>query len=482
MRWPFSGREPKASAAPLFFTNTLTGKKDLFAPLKPGFVSMYSCGPTVYGPQHIGNLRAALFADTIARVLMAAGYHVRRVINITDVGHLVGDGDQGEDKMAVGAAREHVSPAEIADRYTKQYLDDIRALNIDTEQILFPRATEYIREQIAMIEAIEQKGYAYQTSDGLYFDTAKLPDYGKLGGVAEVKLMGGARIKMDGNKRSLHDFALWRRAKAGDLQQWDSPWGRGNPGWHIECSAMVRALLGTEIDIHTGGMDHIPVHHNNEIAQSEVANGRPLARYWLHEAFITIDGEKISKSIGNDILLSDITDRGYHPLALRYFYYQASFRTPVSFTWESIAAANEALQRLWRLAREVIADAGGKRVPSDAASRMIALLRDDLATPAALALLWETLKDEDLSASRKLGVIEAADAVLGLLLMDPPAVEAPTALEDLPEDVQDLIRRRDEARAAREYATADTLRGELEFRGYRVDDRASGTVVTPLPR
>lgn len=443
---------------------------------------MYSCGPTVYGPQHIGNLRAALFADTVARVLIAAGYHVRRVINITDVGHLVGDSDEGaEDKMAVGATREHTTPEVIAERYTKQYLTDIQALNIDTAHILFPRATEYITEQIAMVKALEEKGYAYRADDGVYFDTSRFPDYGKLGGVAEVKLMGGARVKMEGGKRNLHDFALWRKAKPGDLQQWQSPWGPGNPGWHIECSAMIRTLLGPEIDIHTGGMDHIPVHHNNEIAQSEAANGKPLARYWLHEAFITIDGEKISKSLQNEVLLSDIVERGYHPLSLRYFYYQANFRTPITFTWEAIAGAHEALMRLWRLASEVIEESKGKTASSDAERRMIAILRDDLATPAAIALLWETLRDEDLSFSQKHGVLTAADAVLGLSLLTPPAIQGPVATEDLPTEIQELILRRDEARAAREYAAADELRNELEFRGYRVDDGPHGTVVTPLP-
>jgi cysteinyl-tRNA synthetase len=477
--WPFKKAAAPESSAPIFFTNTLSGKKDLFAPLKPGVVSMYSCGPTVYGPQHIGNLRAALFADVIARVLIASSYHVRRVINITDVGHLVGDGDEGEDKMKVGAEREHVSPEEIANRYTKQYTEDIRSLGIDTTHILFPRASQFIEEQIAMIRTLEEKGYAYRTQDGVYFDTAKLPDYGKLGGIAQVKLMGGARIKIEGGKRNLHDFALWRNAKPGDLQQWDSPWGKGNPGWHIECSAMIRTLLGTQIDIHTGGMDHIPVHHNNEIAQSEVANGKPLARYWLHEAFITIEGEKISKSLGNEVLLSDLTARGYHPLALRYFYLQASFRTPISFSWEAIAASHEALQRLWRLAHEVIGESKGKVTDSDTERQLIAILRDDLATPAALALLWETLRDEDMPAAEKLGVLTAADAVLGLSLLLPPDVAGPLATEDLPQEVQLLILKRDEARNAKEYKVSDEIREELEYRGYRVDDGPSGTVVTP---
>lgn len=476
--WPFTRAKSSHSSAPIFFFNTLTGKKELFSSLKPGVVSMYSCGPTVYGPQHIGNLRAALFADIIARVLIEAGFHTRRVINITDVGHLVGDGDEGEDKMRVGAEREHATPKQIADRYTKQYLDDIKSLEIDTAHILFPRATEYIQEQIAMIRTLEEKGYAYRTGDGVYFDTGKLPDYGKLGGVAEVKLIGGARIKIEGGKRNLHDFALWRNAKPNDLQKWDSPWGWGNPGWHIECSAMIRAILGPEIDIHTGGMDHIPVHHNNEIAQSETANGKPLARYWLHEAFITIGGEKISKSLGNEVLLSDITARGFHPLALRYFYLQASFRTPISFTWETLAASNEALLRVWKLAREVHTASKGKVSSSDTERSMVAILRDDIATPAALALLWETIRDEDIAPAEKLGVLLAADKVLGLQLTNPPLGNAVVATQDLPNEVQLLILKRDEARAAKEYARSDEIRQELENRGYRVDDTPEGTSVT----
>jgi cysteinyl-tRNA synthetase len=333
-----------------------------------------------------------------------------------------------------------------------------------------------------MVSELEKKGYAYKTTDGVYFDTSKFPNYGKLGGVAEVKLMGGARIKMDGGKKNLHDFALWRNAKPGDLQQWPSPWGSGNPGWHIECSAMIRAVLGNEIDIHTGGMDHIPVHHNNEIAQSEAANGRPLARYWLHEAFININDEKISKSLGNEYFVSDVIAHGHHPLALRYFYYQASFRSPINFTWEALAAADEALTRLWRLAGTVLSEAKGKSADSDTARRMTALLRDDLSTPAAIALLWETLRGDTLSAREKVGVLEAADHVLGLMLLTPPEVGGPVATEDLPEEVQMLILERDKARGARNFKVSDEIREELEYRGYRVDDTASGTVVTPEPR
>ena len=472
--WPFSKKPEPQSVAPIFFTNTLTDKKDLFSPITAGVVTMYSCGPTVYGPQHIGNLRATLFADVIARVLHASGYHVRKVINITDVGHLVGDGDEGEDKMTLGAQREKLTPEKIADKYTNQYLTDIRALNVQVDDILFPRATQYIEQQIAMIQALEEKGFTYKTKEGVYFDTAKYPNYGKLGGIAQVKLMGGARVKIEEGKKNLHDFVLWRTAKSGDLQKWSSPWGVGNPGWHIECSAMIRALLGSEIDIHTGGMDHIPVHHNNEIAQSECANARPLARFWLHEAFITIEGEKISKSLGNVVLLSDITDRGYHPLALRYFYLQASFRTPVSFSWDAIRASDTALRKLWDISKNVVEESGGKTATSNKQRALVALLRDDIATPAALALLWEALRDEDMPANEKMGLLACAEEVLGLSLLSPPKrTQAP-----IPEDILTLARERDQARDNKDYARSDELRIHIQEGGYRVDDGAQGTVVT----
>lgn len=472
--WPFSKKLEPASVAPIFFTNTLTGKKDLFSPITAGVVTMYSCGPTVYGPQHIGNLRATLFADVIARMLQASGYHVRRVINITDVGHLVGDGDEGEDKMSLGSKKEQLSPEKIADKYTNQYLTDISALNVSVGDILFPRATQYIEQQIAMIQALEEKGFTYKTRQGVYFDTSKYPNYGKLGGIAQVKLMAGARIKIEEGKKNLHDFVLWRTAKTADLQKWSSPWGVGNPGWHIECSAMIRALLGSEIDIHTGGMDHIPVHHNNEIAQSECANARPLARYWLHQAFITIEGEKISKSLGNIILLSDITARGFHPLALRYFYLQASFRTPVSFSWEAIHASDTALKKLWGLANEISEEAGGKQASSSKQRALVALLRDDLATPSALALLWESLKNDDISVNEKMGLITSAEEVFGLSLLAPPKL----TVEPIPADIQSLATQRDEARANKDFPRSDELRIHIQQRGYRVDDGPNGTLVS----
>ncbi len=471
------------SDAPLFFTNTLSGKKELFSPLKAGVASLYSCGPTVYSKAQVGNLRAYVFADLIARVLSEAGYHTRRVINITDVGHLQSDGDEGEDKMEVGALREGMSAHAIADRYTRMFLEDLALLNIDTNDIQFPRATEYIKEQIAIIRLLEEKGFTYRTSDGLYFDTSTYPNYGALDHAGpklreEAFAEIGRRITTNKDKRHPADFALWKFSPRGSRrqQEWSSPWGIGFPGWHIECSAMARALLGQPIDIHTGGIDHIPVHHTNEIAQSECAFGKPLARFWMHEAFLTLDGEKISKSLGNDVYLSDITDRGYSPLALRYLFLQAHYRTPLSFSFESLAGANEALGRLTRHARRILEESKGTSKQTDISRRMTALLRDDLATPAALALLWETVRDEDMERAEQRAVIEAADSVLGLNLLATESVS-----EAVPEHIQALVSEREEARRERDFDRSDALRIHIEKGGYHVEDRPNGPVVTRLP-
>jgi len=476
--------KPTTSSAPVFFTNTLTGKKSIFSSLKAGQVLMYSCGPTVYSKQHIGNLKAPLFADLVARVLTQAGYRVRRTINITDVGHLVSDGDEGEDKMEMGAKREGKSAHDIAEHYGTMFISDLNDLHIDIHSITFPRATEYIKEQIEMIKILESKELTYRTNDGIYFDTSRFPAYGKLGGVDLMRkeaALAGLASRIGENKEKKHpaDFALWKFSPAGGkrLQEWPSPWGMGFPGWHIECSAMIRTILGPEIDIHTGGMDHIPVHHNNEIAQSESANGRALARYWLHEAFVNIENEKISKSLGNDIYLSDVVERGYHPLSLRYFFLQAHYRSPMNFTWEALGAANEALSRLWKLTREAKESAKGRALPSDTSRKVIAHLRDDLSTPVALALVWEALKDDDLDPPQVWGVIVAAEPVLGLMLTNPPRITH----SPIPEDIQTLARERDIAREAKDFARSDEIRIHIEHRGYRVEDTPSGTVVVRKP-
>ncbi len=461
----------------VFFTNTLSGKKELFVSQKPGVVLLYSCGPTVYDRAHIGNLRAFVFADTVARTLAGAGYRVRRVINITDVGHLVGDGDRGEDKMTLSATRERTTPETIAKRYTKLFLEDLDDLAIDTGDIQFPRATEYIREQIALAKTLEEKGFAYRLPDGLYFDTKKFPGYGRLGGLSRGKLEAGARVEVVKGKRHPADFVLWRTAKPNDLQQWDSPWGRGNPGWHIECSAMVRSLLGQEIDIHTGGEDLAHIHHNNEIAQSEAASGRTFVHYWLHSAFLTMAGEKASKSLGNVIYLADIAAKGFHPLSLRYFFLQAHYRTPLSFSWDALTGASSALERLWRLSREIARDSKRKSAASEARVRFLAALRDDLATPQALGILWDSLKSEDCAPGEKWGLLEDADSHLGLSLLNPPGSGA-FAEADIPEEIREMLARRETARVSKDFKEADRIRNALEHSGYHVDDGPEGPVLT----
>ena len=473
------GRDTAATHNPrqIFFTNTLSGAKELFVSQRPGVVLLYSCGPTVYSQQHIGNLRAAIFADTLARVLKGAGYHVRRVINITDVGHLVGDGDEGEDKMAVGAAREKTTPEAIAERYARIYLNDLNDLNVDTDDIQFPRATDYIKEQIALAHTLEEKGFAYRTKHGLAFDTSRFPSYGKLGNIDLSAQKAGARVTSDPEKRHPADFWLWRIARSGDLQQWDSPWGRGNPGWHIECSAMSRSLLGQEIDIHTGGTEHIGVHHNNEIAQSEAASGRTFVHYWLHNAHLSIEGVKLAKSTGNAIYLSDIVEKGFHPLALRYFFLQAHYRTPLSFSWDALAGAANALDRLQRLSSEVAQEAGGKEEPSEARDQFLAALRDDLATPQALGILWESLKSEEYEPEEKWGLVRDAEAHLGLPLSAASPHNA-LAEADIPASITQMLAAREAARRAKDFEEADHLRNDIENSGYHVDDGPNGPVLT----
>ncbi len=501
--WPFGKKNPEALNLPIFVTNTLSGKKETFIPIKPGVATMYSCGFTVYSQAHIGNIRPYVFSDILARTLKTSGYHVRRVINITDVGHLVSDADEGEDKMEMGAKREGTTAEEIAMRYTNLFMQDLRLVNLDTNDILFPRATQYIQEQIAMAKTLEEKGYTYKTSDGIYFDTSKFPDYGKLGGLSDadikegtsesiedrVALAGRTRLKeFTSEKRNPQDFALWKfspRNAAKRQQEWPSPWGVGFPGWHLECSAMVRALLGDTIDIHTGGIDHIPVHHNNEIAQSECSLGHPFVHYWMHNAFLTVDGQKISKSLGNTVYLSDITARGFHPLALRYFYLQAHYSSTISFSWETIAAAQEALTRLWRLSATIQNESKSIPVPHEIQKRFTQLLHDDLSTPQALAYLWEILRDEDYTPKEKLGLLETADSVLGLSLINPPESARRRSVDELPADIQTLVKDREKARVAHDFEKADTIRTKLQNRGYRVEDAEKGaflTLISPDPK
>jgi len=451
-------------------TNTLTRKKEDFNPIKKGEVGIYSCGPTVYGTPHIGNWRSFIYSDVIRRVFELNGFKVNQVMNITDVGHLVGDGDDGEDKMITAMRREGKTAYEIADMYTSEFLRDMKRLNIKTPDEM-PKATEHIAEQIEMIQELEKKGYTYKTSDGIYFDTAKLDSYGRLGGQSLEEKEAGARVEVNPEKRQATDFALWKFSPKDQKRdmEWKSPWGTGFPGWHIECSAMSEKYLGAPFDIHTGGIDHIPVHHENEIAQTLGARGSHLANYWLHNAFLNVDGGKMSKSLGNVYTIQDLIDKGIDPLALRYFTFSARFNTPLNFTWKSLAAAQNALNNLRSIVRNWDR---ATNVDQEALDAFTARLNDDLDLPGALAKLWTVVKDEHTEPGMKSATVLAFDAVLGLNL--DKYVAEPL---DVPLVVRELVEQREEARKKKDWTEADRLRVAIEAEGFTIDDSDEGVSI-----
>jgi cysteinyl-tRNA synthetase len=398
-------------------------------------------------------------------------------MNITDFGHLVSDADEGEDKMSKGLRRDGLAITlenmrTMAEKYAALFIDDLAEMDVHIEELTFPRASDFIPEQIALIKTLEQKGYAYRTKEGVYYDTSRFPSYGKLGGINLAAQKETARMEKNKDKRNPADFVLW---KSDPALGWTSPWGMGFPGWHIECSAMSRALLGQEIDIHTGGEDLAPVHHNNEIAQSEAASGRTFVHYWLHNAFLNLNGEKISKSLKNDIYLADIIAKGFHPLALRYFFLQAHYRTPISFSWDALAGASGALERLWKVSADIKTESKERSAPSEARERFLVAMRDDLGTPQALGVIWDSLRSEDFAPEEKWGLILDADEHLGLSLLNPPTQALKQ--DDIPQSVKDLLTRRETARTAKNFKEADRIRAEIEKGGYRVDDGTNGPVL-----
>ncbi len=475
----FKQTMPRATAQkPLYLHNTLSGKLELFESLN-GTVRMYNCGPTVYDEQTIGNLRGPLLANLVKRTLEACGYPVIHVNNITDVGHLVSDSDEGEDKMEKIAAKRNLSAQEIANEITGLYFADLDGLGIDRKKVQFPRATEYIPEQIALIKTLEEKGYTYTIDDGVYFVTEKFPGYGKLGHIDLAGQKDGARVEENSQKKSQHDFALWKLSKKEDKrqQEWPSPWGIGFPGWHIECTAMIFKLLNKQIDIHLGGIDLIPIHHNNEIAQAEAATGKQFVRYWMHNAFITIDGKKISKSVGNTVYLHNIVDRGLNPRALRYWYLTGHYRSPMNFTWEAIDGADTALRRLQRAFLEMPKKGVVNQKFLD---EFYGFILQDLDTPKALARVWDLLKDDTVAPADKRASLAEADKILGLGIADERATAKLSVIEeaDLPEEVQNLLDERSLARIAKNYIRADELRIKIEGLGYALKDTAEGQQVT----
>lgn len=456
----------------LHLWNTLHRKLEPFTPIEPGVASLYTCGLTVYDRGHIGNLRAFTFEDVLQRVLMLEGYHVKRVMNITDVGHLVGDTDDGADKMQQRATKIGKTAWEIAREYEAFFREDIQALNILTPEFL-PRATEHIQEQIELVQLLETKGFTYITSDGVYFDTAKLPAYGKLSGQKLEDKEAGARVEVNQEKRNGTDFALWKFSPVGEKRdmEWESPWGIGFPGWHLECSAMAVKYLGQPFDIHCGGVDHIAVHHENEIAQSEAAFEKPLANYWLHNEFIAVDGQKMSKSLGNGYTLKDIQEHGLDPISFRYFCLGAHYRSKLNFTWEALQAAQNAFQKIQRWVMDYKKQASRKDEPADEATlaHFRAALQEDLNTSKTLALVHGLLSGSTLSPDVVYATLVKMDEVLGLGVASWEAKD-----EVIPGEIQTLFEARQAARATKQWAESDRLRDELKVQGWLVEDNVGG--------
>ena len=458
--------------ADIFLTNTLTHQKEKFIPINPPNVGMYSCGPTVYLNAHIGHMRKYLMDDILVRVLKANGYKVTHVMNITDVGHLVSDADTGEDKMEKSAKVAGKSVWDLAKFYEKQFFDSTKALNINRPDVVC-KATDHIQEQIDLIKKLEEKGFTYKTGDGIYFDTSKFKNYGVLTGGKEG-IRPGTRIEM-GDKKNPTDFALWKFSPKDEKrqQEWDSPWGFGFPGWHIECSAMSMKYLGEQFDVHTGGEDHIAIHHTNEIAQSEAATGKsPFVRYWLHTAFLTVDGVKMSKSLGNFYTVDDVIKKGFDPLALRYLYLGANYRDPLNFTWDSLAASQNALEKLRsQIAvlkkqndRTVLSEEKEKKV-DDYRNQFLEAVNDDLNTSKSLAVLWEMLKS-NIPSEDKYDLAISFDEILGLKLSEVTDNEW-----QVPGNIQILIDQRQKFREEGKYEEADKIRDQIQKLGFGVSDK-----------
>jgi cysteinyl-tRNA synthetase len=467
---------PTPGLEELRFYDTRTRRVQRFEALAPPAVGVYSCGPTVYAPQTLGNMRSQIVPDLLRRVLLAAGYDVTYVTNVTDVGHLVSDADEGDDKLEKAAATTGQTAAEIAARYTEQWATDRRRLGC-LEPDLVPRAASHIDEQIAMIRTLEQQGHTYLIDDGVYFDVSTFPRYAEFAHLDLEEMETSGRIEHLEDKRHPADFALWKLTPAGVVrqQEWDSPWGRGFPGWHIECSAMATKYLGERFDIHTGGIDHVRVHHTNEVAQSEcVLDVHPWVGTWMHNEFLDLGGEKISKSKGHVLVVDTILEHGLEPLAFRYFTYQAHYRQQQAFSWEAMEAANTAFTRL--VARAVEArDAGGAPAPAAVEPhlrRFWSALADDLNAPQALAAVWEAVRDPDLSLASRWAFLADADRALGLGLAEAVAPDADESGSD--PRIDGLVAERQAAREAKDFATSDRIRDELGAEGIEIVDTATG--------
>lgn len=463
--------------------NTLTRKKEEFKPISEGKAGMYCCGPTVYNYAHIGNLRAYVFQDVLRRVLEANAHSVKHVMNVTDVGHLTSDADEGEDKMVKGAKREGKTVWEIAKFYEEAFFSDADSLGILRPTVVC-RATEHINEMIDLIKKIEANGYTYQSGGNLYFDTSRFDNYYELAGHKPGEEETESRVEEDTAKKNKADFVLWfTQSKFGNQDmQWDSPWGRGFPGWHVECSAMSIKYLGEQIDIHCGGIDHIPVHHTNEIAQSEAATGKhPWVKYWLHNEFLVLEKDKMAKSGEGFITLKTVTDRGYDPRVYRYLCLGAHYRQQLKFNWDGMDGARNTFNRLREKVLELkdLHETANTEETDYQESKteeymdgFMAAVNDDINTPQALAVMWSVLRDEEIDGREKLALLYRFDEVLGLGLKGWEREKI-----EVPDDVQKLVDEREKARADKDWKLSDSLRDRIKEKGFAIKDTPEGPVM-----
>ena len=451
--------------------NTLSREKEVFKPIDEKEVRIYTCGPTVYYFAHVGNLRSYLFMDNLRRVLKYNGYNLRHAMNITDVGHLESDADEGEDKMAKAARREHKDPYEIAEFYMDRFLEDLRKLNVSMPEIIC-RATDNIKEMEEYVKKIIENGYAYETDDTIYFDTSKLDKYGILSKIKIDEQKAGARVEFDNKKKNVTDFALWIKAPENHIMKWDTFWGKCYPGWHIECSAMGRKYLGEKFDIHTGGVDHIPIHHENEIAQSKGYSGKIPANWWMHCEFLLVDGGKMSKSLNNIYTLEDLKNKGFSPLDYKMFTFTSHYRNKLNFTWDSLESAKIALSRLkegYNRHAEGIEEVVDS-VIADYENKFHEAINDDLNMPLAMSVVWEVVKNP-IKSNKFAKLLDKFDEVLGLNLSHKEELE-------LPEEIKDILEERKNARENKDWAKSDELRDKLLDLGYVVKDTKNGVEVT----
>lgn len=448
--------------------NTLTRQKEVYKPLEGNTATIYSCGPTVYNYAHIGNLRTYIFMDSLRKVLRYNGYDLKHVMNITDVGHLTSDEDEGEDKMVKGAREQNKSPWEIAKFYTDIFMKDIAALGIETPEIV-SKATDHINEMLEFVNVLVEKEFAYETSDGIYFDVRAFEDYGKLSGINIDAQMAGARVEVNKEKHHPADFAIWKKAPKEHIMQWESQWGMGYPGWHIECSAMSRKYLGDTFDIHTGGVDHIPVHHENEIAQSEAFLGKPAVKYWMHAEFMMVDNGKMSKSLGNTYTISDLVEKGFNPLAFRYMCLNAHYRSKLNFTWDSMQSAHVAYNRLREALLEHMLGSSDieENILESFTKDFELAINDDLNIPKAMGVLWTMVRNPQKSQQIYQLAIKM-DMVFGLNLHI--GAQNNIQMTEVPHEVENLIEQRYKARKERNWYEADKLRGLIKELGYVMED------------